>query len=102
MSFMRHRDLLGIELPVIQAPMAGVQGSALCIAVSNAGRLGSLPCGMLTADAMRAELTTIRSGTDKPYAVNFFCHVMPFADESREAAWRALLLCRRAGRPVRI
>ena len=40
--------LLGIELPIIQAPMAGVQGSALAIAVSNAGGLGSLPCAMLT------------------------------------------------------
>ena len=35
-------DLLGIELPVIQAPMAGVQDSALAIAVSNAGGLGSV------------------------------------------------------------
>ncbi len=39
---MRLTQLLGIELPIIQAPMAGVQGSALTIAVSNAGGLGSL------------------------------------------------------------
>ena len=42
------KDLLGTELPIIQSPMAGVQGSALTIAVSQAGGLGSLPCGMLT------------------------------------------------------
>jgi len=48
------QELLGIELPIIQAPMAGVQGSALAIAVSDAGGLGSLPCGMLSADAMRS------------------------------------------------
>ncbi len=53
---MNFREVLGIELPIIQAPMAGVQGSALAIAVSNAGGLGSLPCAMLSLDAMRSEL----------------------------------------------
>ncbi len=38
---------LGIQTPIIQAPMAGVQGSALAIAVAEAGGLGSLPCAML-------------------------------------------------------
>ena len=47
------QQLLGTELPIIQAPMAGVQGSALAVAVSNAGGLGSLPCAMLSLDAMR-------------------------------------------------
>jgi nitronate monooxygenase len=92
MRSMRHRELLGVELPIIQAPMAGVQGSALCIAVSNAGGVGSLPCGLLSVADMRAELSAIRAGTDKPYGVNFFCHTMPAEDETREAAWRALLL----------
>jgi nitronate monooxygenase len=86
-----YRELLGTLLPVIQAPMAGVQGSELCIAVSNAGGLGSLPCGMLSTDVMRSELSAIRAGTDKPYGVNFFCHTMPAVDEAREQAWRALL-----------
>jgi len=44
---MTLQRLLGIELPIIRAPMAGVQGSALAVAVSNAGGLGSLPCAML-------------------------------------------------------
>ena len=43
---MTLRQLLGTELPIIQAPMAGVQGSALAVAVCNAGGLGSLPCAM--------------------------------------------------------
>lgn len=60
-------ELLGIELPIIQAPMAGVQGSALAIAVSNAGGLGSLPCAMLDPEAMRKELAAIRSQTTKPF-----------------------------------
>jgi nitronate monooxygenase len=92
MSSIGHRELLGVSLPIIQAPMAGVQGSALCIAVSNAGGLGSLPCGMLSPEAIHAELTAIRAGTGQPYGVNFFCHTMPPENPVREAAWRALLL----------
>jgi nitronate monooxygenase len=87
----RIHDLLGIELPIIQAPMAGVQDSALVIAVSNAGGLGSLPCAMLSADTMRAELAAITSATRKPFNVNFFCHTPPALDPEREAAWRDLL-----------
>ena len=68
------QDLLGIELPIIQAPMAGVQGSALAIAVSNAGGLGSLPCALLSLDQMHSELTAIARGTGRPFNVNFFCH----------------------------
>src|SRR5688500_1121539 len=84
---MNLQQILGTELPLIQAPMAGVQGSALAIAVSNAGGLGSLPCAMLAPDAMRKELEAIRAQTDKPYNVNFFCHVQPQPDAQREAAW---------------
>jgi nitronate monooxygenase len=71
--------------------MAGVQGSALAVAVSNAGGLGSLPCAMLSPDAMRQELATIRAQTTKPFNVNFFCHTQPEADDATEAAWRAAL-----------
>ncbi|HEY0605759.1 MAG TPA: nitronate monooxygenase [Herpetosiphonaceae bacterium] len=88
---MTLQELLGVELPIIQAPMAGVQGSALAIAVSNAGGLGSLPCAMLTPDALRAELTAIKAQTDKPFNVNFFCHTPPTPDPEREARWRAAL-----------
>ncbi len=84
-------DLFGIELPVIQAPMAGVQGSALTVAVSNAGGLGSLPGATLGTGALHRELATIRALTDKPYNVNFFCHRPPPPDAAREAAWRAAL-----------
>ncbi|HEY7480597.1 MAG TPA: nitronate monooxygenase [Gemmatimonadales bacterium] len=79
------------DLPVIQAPMAGSQGSALVIAVSNAGGLGSLPCALLTPDAIHDELSAITSATSKPYNVNFFVHREPPVDEEREAAWRAVL-----------
>jgi len=85
------QDLLGIELPIVQAPMAGVQASALAIAVSDAGGLGSLPCALLAPDVMRDELAAIQAQTTRPYNVNFFCHTPPAPDPAREAAWRATL-----------
>jgi nitronate monooxygenase len=88
---MTLQQLLGIELPVIQAPMAGVQGSALAVAVSNAGGLGSFPCAMLSLDAMRSELAMLKAQTNKPFNVNFFCHTQPAPDPEREARWRATL-----------
>ena len=88
---MKLAELLGVDLPIIQAPMAGVQGSALAVAVSNAGGLGSLPCAMLGIDAMRKELAAIRAQTKKPFNVNFFCHAQPEPDVRREALWRTVL-----------
>jgi nitronate monooxygenase len=85
------QELLGIELPIIQAPMAGVQGSALAIAVCNAGGLGSLPCAMLDVDGIREELTAMRERTRAPFNLNFFCHAQPEFDQQREDAWRAAL-----------
>src|SRR5688572_18688130 len=88
---MRLQDLLGIDLPIVQAPMAGVQGSELAIAVSNAGGLGSLPCAMLSPDAIGRELAAIVAGTSRPFNVNFFCHTPPQPSPEREAAWRTVL-----------
>src|SRR5436190_14093708 len=85
------QELFGISLPIIQAPMAGVQGSALAIAVSNAGGLGSLPCAMLDPQAMCKELAALSSQTSRCFNVNFFCHTAPKPDAEREAAWRNLL-----------
>lgn len=84
-------QLLGVVLPIIQAPMAGAQGSAMAVAVSNAGGLGSLGCAMLDPDALRSEGMALRGGTDRPFNMNFFCHVPPEPDAAREAAWRAAL-----------
>jgi nitronate monooxygenase len=85
-------SLFGIDLPIVQAPMAGVQDGVLAIAVSNAGGLGSLPCALLTPDGIRRELAAIEAATDRPYNVNFFCHAPPAAQPEREAAWRDALL----------
>ena len=83
--------LLSIELPIVQAPMAGSQGSALAVAVSAAGGLGSLPCAMLGVDAMRKELGAMKGQTAKPFNVNFFCHTQPEPNTRREALWRTVL-----------
>ena len=84
----RIQELLGMELPLIQAPMAGANLSAMAVAVSEAGALGSLPCAMLSADRMRAELETIRRQTSRPINLNFFCHQPPAADAERDLAWK--------------
>lgn len=84
---MSLQDLLGIELPLIQAPMAGVQLHGLAAAVSNGGALGSLPCAMLDAAGLRKELQALSEKTSKPYNLNFFCHTPPAVDSAREAIW---------------
>jgi nitronate monooxygenase len=88
---MTLRSLLGTELSILQAPMAGSQGSALAAAVSATGALGALPCALLGPDAMTAEIERIRAATDRPINVNFFCHIPPEPDPAREAAWRRAL-----------
>ena len=84
-------SLLAIEYPIIQAPMAGVQTSALAIAVSAAGGLGSLPCAMLSHDALQSELTKLKASACGPYNVNFFCHTPPVPDAAEDRRWRAAL-----------
>lgn len=85
------QNLLGIQLPVIQAPMAGSQGSALAVAVCQAGGLGSLPAATLSLDALRAELEVLQAKAKGPYNVNFFAHRPPVSDPVREAGWNQAL-----------
>jgi len=91
--------LLGSEYPLIQAPMAGVQGAALAVAVCNAGGLGSLPGAMHTPESLRAELSALTQGTSRPWNLNFFCNTPAVPDAAREARWRELLApyCAEAG-----
>lgn len=83
--------LFGIQVPIVQAPMAGVQLGALAAAISEAGGLGSLPCALLTPEAMATEIELIRKRTKNPYNVNFFCHKQPEPDIATEAAWQQRL-----------
>lgn len=85
----RFIELVGAEHPIIQAPMAGASGVDLCVAAMAGGALGSLPCAMLSPEQAREQVAEVRSASDAPFALNFFCHTMPEqADDSR---WRALL-----------
>ncbi|MEH6582459.1 MAG: nitronate monooxygenase [Halioglobus sp.] len=67
-------QLLGTQLPIIQAPMAGVQDATLAAAICNAGGLGSLPCAMSTPESLEVEISRLQSLTDHPFNLNFFCH----------------------------
>jgi nitronate monooxygenase len=85
----RFLDLVGCEHPIVQAPMAGAGGVGLCVAAIEGGALGSLPCGMLSPDQVRAQVAEVRERAGGPLNLNFFCHEMPAQGD--DSAWRALL-----------
>jgi nitronate monooxygenase len=82
---------LGIELPIIQAPMAGVSTPEMAAAVSNAGGLGSIGVGAVDAEATRQMIAAVRFRTNRPFNVNVFCNQPAAADAAREVAWLARL-----------
>ncbi|AXK73425.1 nitronate monooxygenase [Lysobacter sp. TY2-98] len=86
----RLQDMLGVELPVIQAPMAGVQDETLAIAAANAGALGSMPCALLGSTQLDTALERFAT-LDAPINLNFFCHAMTAPDPSQEQRWRDAL-----------
>ncbi|MGB8972131.1 MAG: nitronate monooxygenase family protein [Pseudomonas capeferrum] len=88
----RILDLLGVELPILQAPMAGATGSAMAIAVGAAGGLGALPCAMLTAAQIAEEIAAFRAACPgRTLNLNFFCHQPPLPDAERDARWKQAL-----------
>lgn len=78
---------LGITLPVVQAPMAGSQGTELALAVAAAGGLGSIPAAMLSPEQLAAELRTMQAAA-VPYNVNFFCHQPPVDQTDVMLKWQ--------------
>ena len=78
---------LGLRYPIIQAPMAGVQDSALALAVTRAGALGSLPAAMLSLATLREELTRLAASGEGPFNINFFCHRQEAPDPAAQARW---------------
>lgn len=88
MSFI---DRLGLSVPLIQAPMAGVSTPAMAAEVSNVGALGSIGVGATDAAGARAMIDAVRAGTNRAFNVNLFVHATPKADAAREAAWLAWL-----------
>jgi nitronate monooxygenase len=90
LSDRRFLDLVGVEIPIIQAPMVGPRGH-LTASVSAAGGLGSLACAALTPDQVITEVAAIRLRTDRPFNLNFFCHVAEAPNAAQEGAWRQRL-----------
>ena len=85
----RFLDLVQVEHPIIQAPMAGAGGVELCLAAMEGGALGSLPCGMLSPEQVQEQVAAVRARSDRPFSLNFFCHRM--AADVDDPAWRKLL-----------
>jgi nitronate monooxygenase len=77
---------LGIDLPIIQAPIAGVSTPEMAAAVSNAGGLGSVAVGSIDADTTRQMIADVRARTNRPFNVSVFCHPPARADAARETA----------------
>ncbi len=78
---------LGLALPIVQAPMAGVSCPALAAAVAEAGGLGSIALGAGDALAAAAQIRDLRARTNRPFNVNLFVHAPPAPDPAKEAAW---------------
>ena len=87
----RLLDLLRIEIPIIQAPMAGADSVALARTVSSAGALGSLACGLLSSDEVRQAVRALRDGMTRPFNLNFFCHTMEVPDHAATERWKYFL-----------
>lgn len=87
----RLLDLLKLEIPIIQAPMAGSDSVALARSVSSTGALGSLACALLTPDGVREAARAIRVGMSRPFNFNFFCHTMELPDNAAKERWKSLL-----------
>lgn len=87
----RITTLLGIDTPLIQAPMAGADTPELAAAVSKAGGLGSLGCAFLTPGQIKQAWEIIRQKTTKPVNLNFFCHEQQPESAAQQAAWKKQL-----------
>src|SRR3954462_930867 len=66
----RVTEMLGVELPIVQAPMGWIARAQLASAVSNAGGLGIIETSSGELDAIRGEIHKMGELTDKPYGVN--------------------------------
>jgi nitronate monooxygenase len=82
---------LKLEIPVIQAPMAGFDSVALARSVSSTGALGSLACALLRPDEIREAAGALRYGMARPFNLNFFCHTMGIPDSIAIQKWKNFL-----------
>lgn len=80
-------DRLGLDLPIIQAPMAGTSTPELAAAVSNAGALGSISIASVDAVEGRRQIRALKALTTRPFNVNLFCHASTPPDPARDRVW---------------
>lgn len=66
----RVTEMLGVDIPIVQAPMGWIARSQLASAVSNAGAMGIIETSSGELDAIRGEIIAMRELTDKPFGVN--------------------------------
>lgn len=66
----RITDMLGVDIPIVQAPMGWIARSALASAVSNAGAMGIIETSSGQLEEIRVEIEKMRGLTDKPFGVN--------------------------------
>jgi nitronate monooxygenase len=78
---------IGVDLPIVQAPMAGTSTPALAAAVCNAGALGSIGVGAVNAAGARTMIESLKALTGRPFNVNVFVHRPAKADPERERLW---------------
>src|SRR5690349_19632681 len=92
-SWPDHRllDVLKLEIPIVQAPMAGSDSVALARSVSSTGALGSLACALLSPDAVREAMRALRRDMARPFNLNFFCHAMKAPDAAVTERWKSFL-----------
>ncbi|KRS18348.1 hypothetical protein XM52_09445 [Roseovarius indicus] len=79
-------ELLGIEHPIILAPMAGTTTPAMAAAVSNGGALGSHGCATMPLDRLEQDMEALARATNRPVNLNFFCHEVPEITRERHEA----------------
>ena len=87
----RLLDLFGIEVPIVQAPMAGAQDADIMIGAAQGGALASLPCGMISAEKAREQINIVRQRVSAPLNMNFFCHKAVDFSAEQDACWRKRL-----------
>ena len=75
----------GVRLPIVQGPMAGADTARLAAAVSQAGGLGMLGCGMRSPSAMREAAAEVRRLTAQPFGINLFVQETPTPDPATVA-----------------
>jgi nitronate monooxygenase len=87
----RVLNLLAIETPIIQAPMAGADSLSLALGVCKAGGLGSLACALKNMDEIRTAVRKLREETNRPFNLNFFCHTMAAPGQTAIERWKGFL-----------